>query len=109
MAENEAGYTVFAPSNEAFAALPDGTLESLTQEDLQGSLTYHVLAAEVLSGDISPGTDETVNGAELDIDISNGTVTLTDQTGNTVTDTTADLKGKNDVDQLIDGVLLQSS
>ena len=109
MAENEAGYTVFAPSNEAFAALPDGTLESLTQEDLQGILTYHVLAAEVLSGEISPGTVETVNGAELDIDISNGTVTLTDQTGNTVTVTTADLQGTNGVVHVIDGVLLPGS
>ena len=87
-----------------------GSVELIAAEsDGRGILTYHVLAAEVLSGEISPGTVETVNGAELDIDISNGTVTLTDQTGNTVTVTTADLQGTNGVVHVIDGVLLPGS
>ncbi|MGM0746254.1 MAG: fasciclin domain-containing protein, partial [Bacteroidota bacterium] len=65
-------FTVFAPTNEAFEALPDGTLESLlmpeNQDQLVEILTYHVVAGEVMSGDLSDGmTAETVEGSEVTI------------------------------------------
>lgn len=101
--DTQDGYTVFAPTNTAF----DGVnLSGLTQQELQDILEYHVLPAEVLSGDISSGTVTTVNGATLDISVANdGTVTLTDQAGNTSTVTTVDLQGTNGVVHIIDGVL----
>jgi len=107
--ETEDGYTVFAPTDDAFAALPEGTLESLSQEQLQGILTYHVLPTKVLAGEITAGTVTTVNGATLEISVADGTVTLTDQTGNTVTVTQTDLEGTNGVVHLIDGVLMPGS
>src|SRR5699024_5239919 len=107
--ETEDGYTVFAPTDDAFAALSEGTLESLSQEQLQGILTYHVLPTKVLAGEITAGTVTTVNGATLEISVADGTVTLTDQTGNTVTVTQTDLEGTNGVVHLIDGVLMPGS
>jgi transforming growth factor-beta-induced protein len=59
-------FTVFAPNNSAFGALPDGILESLTEEQLTEILLYHVLAAGVLSSDLAPQqTVETLSGEEV--------------------------------------------
>jgi transforming growth factor-beta-induced protein len=59
-------FTVFAPNNSAFAALPAGTLESLTEEQLTEILLYHVLGASVLSGDLAPEQAvETLSGEEV--------------------------------------------
>ncbi|MGM0589017.1 MAG: fasciclin domain-containing protein [Bacteroidota bacterium] len=103
------GYTVFAPTNAAFDAL-GVDLGSLTQQELQDILTYHVLPSAVLSGDISAGTVTTVNGADLTIAVDNdGNVSLTDQAGNTYSVTEVDLEGTNGVVHVIDGVLLPSS
>ena len=95
----DAGYTVFAPTNAAFDAI---TIPS-SQQELADVLTYHVVPAKVLSTDLQPSqTVTTVNGADLTIEVSNGTVTIN---GNSVV-TTADLEGTNGVVHIIDGVLL---
>ncbi len=68
-------FTVFAPTNDAFAALPEGTLEDLlkpeNKEKLVSILTYHVIPGKVMSGDLSDGMKaSTVQGAEATISLS---------------------------------------
>jgi uncharacterized surface protein with fasciclin (FAS1) repeats len=104
-------YTVFAPSDEAFNALPEGELESLleagSRDELTDLLHYHVLPREVMSGDLSGQmTVTTVQGRPLTIDASGGTVTLTDGLGNTATVISADNEAGNGVIHVIDGVLM---
>jgi transforming growth factor-beta-induced protein len=104
--DDQASYTVFAPTNAAFDAVDTS---GLTQQELADILTYHVLPSEVLSGDISSGMVTTVNGADLEITVNNdGSVSLTDGAGNTYNVTTVDLEGTNGVVHIIDGVLLPS-
>lgn len=103
----EGPFTVFAPTDEAFAALPEGTVEGLLEDTdaLTGVLTYHVVPGEVMSGDLSDGmTAETVNGAEIEISIENGTVMV-----NGATVTTADIQASNGVIHVIDSVILPPS
>src|SRR6056297_2494548 len=72
----EGPFTVFAPTDEAFAALPEGTVEGLLAdtEALTAVLTYHVVPGAVMSGDLSDGmTATTVNGADITISIDDGT------------------------------------
>ena len=76
-------FTVFAPVDAAFAALPAGTVESLvkpeSKETLTGILTYHVIAGKVLSTDLSDGmVAKTVNGGEVKIHIKDGKVFVND-------------------------------
>ena len=76
-------FTVFAPVDDAFAALPAGTVESLVEpgnkEKLTGILTYHVLAGKVLSTDLTDGmTATTVNGGEITIHLKGGKVLVND-------------------------------
>jgi uncharacterized surface protein with fasciclin (FAS1) repeats len=76
-------FTVFAPVDEAFAALPAGTVESLVKpenkEQLTGILTYHVLAGKVMSTDLTDGmTAKTVNGEEITIHLTDGKVLIND-------------------------------
>ncbi|MCA6409979.1 MAG: fasciclin domain-containing protein [Cytophagales bacterium] len=76
-------FTVFAPLDEAFAALPAGTVESLVEPankaKLQGILTYHVVAGKVLSTDLSDGMKAmNVNGAEISITLKDGRVLIND-------------------------------
>ena len=76
-------FTVFAPVDDAFAALPAGTVESLVEpankEKLTGILTYHVLAGKVLSTDLTDGmTATTVNGEEITIHLTGGKVLVND-------------------------------
>ena len=99
-------FTVFAPTNEAFAKLPAGTLASLTPEQLKSILTYHVVAGEVLAKDVKPGKVKTVNGAEFTINVDGGKVTITDAKGNTVNVVKTDITGDNGVIHVIDGVLM---
>ena len=99
-------FTVFAPTNAAFAALPEGTVESLLLEEnkdmLTGILTFHVVAGNVMSRDLSDGqVVTTVNGQELTVNISDGVVTI-----NGATVVAADLVGSNGVVHVIDAVLL---
>jgi uncharacterized surface protein with fasciclin (FAS1) repeats len=76
-------FTVFAPLDEAFAALPAGTVESLIEPankvKLQGILTYHVVAGKVMSTDLSDGMKaKTVNGTEITIHLKDGKVLIND-------------------------------
>jgi uncharacterized surface protein with fasciclin (FAS1) repeats len=110
----EGPYTVFAPTNAAFEALPSGTLEELTmpenKDTLTAILTYHVVAGEVLSGDLTDGQEvETVQGETLTVGVTDDGVTLTDASGNTVNVVTADVEASNGVIHAIDGVLLPSA
>lgn len=99
-------FTVFAPTNEAFAKLPAGTLASLTPDQLKSILTYHVVAGEVLAKDVKAGKVKTVNGAEFTINTTGGKVTITDAKGNTVNVVRTDIQGNNGVIHVIDGVLM---
>lgn len=104
----EGPFTVFAPTNAAFAALPEGTVESLLLEEnkdqLTAVLTYHVVAGNVLSSDLSDGqVVTTLNGQELTVSINGGVVTI-----NGATVVAADLAGSNGVVHVIDAVLLPS-
>jgi uncharacterized surface protein with fasciclin (FAS1) repeats len=110
----EGPYTVFAPTNDAFAALPDGTLEQLTlpesKDALTTILTYHVVAGEVLSSDLTDGQEvTTVQGETLTVGVSDSGVTLTDAAGNTVNVVTADVDASNGVVHAIDGVLIPAA
>lgn len=107
----EGPFTVFAPTNDAFAALIeelDTTAEELlARDDLATILTYHVVAAEVFSTDLTDGqVITTVQGEDLTVSIADGIVTLTDTTGRTATVTAADIDVSNGVIHLIDTVVL---
>ena len=111
-------YTVFAPTNAAFDALPAGTVESLTTEDtdqLGNILTYHVVSGEVMAADLvaaieSAGADgymiETVNGGTLTAMMEGGNVMLRDAQGNTATVSATDVDASNGVIHVIDTVLM---
>jgi uncharacterized surface protein with fasciclin (FAS1) repeats len=99
-------FTVFAPVDAAFAALPAGTVESLVQPENKGTLasilTYHVVAGQVLSTDLSNGMKaKTVNGGEITITIADGKVKV-----NGAHVVVADVATSNGVIHVIDGVLL---
>jgi uncharacterized surface protein with fasciclin (FAS1) repeats len=101
--KGEGPFTVFAPTDEAFAAVDPATLEALgqNQEALQQVLTYHVVAGEVMSSDIEPGAVETVEGSEVTITVEGGMVMVNDATV-----TTADVEASNGVIHVIDSVLI---
>jgi uncharacterized surface protein with fasciclin (FAS1) repeats len=102
--KGEGPFTVFAPTDEAFAKLPAGALDSLLadKEKLAKVLTYHVVPGKVTSGDVAALTSaKTVNGGELAVAAANGKVTIG---GATVTQ--ADIAASNGVIHVIDTVLL---
>ena len=109
----EGPFTVFAPTDEAFAALPAGTLDALLADpagQLTDILTYHVVPGAVPAADVV-GLDgqevTTVNGATITVGVADdGTVTLTDAAGNEVTVVATDVQASNGVIHVIDGVLL---
>lgn len=98
-------FTVFAPTNEAFAKLPEGTVETLlkpeNKEKLAAVLTYHVVAAKVMAADVKAGKVATVNGAEATITVKDGAVMID---GAKVV--TTDIVGKNGVIHVIDTVIM---
>jgi uncharacterized surface protein with fasciclin (FAS1) repeats len=98
-------FTVFAPTNEAFAKLPAGTVEDLLKPEnkakLTAILTYHVVAGKVLAADVKTGKVKTVQGGELDVKVADGGVTVD---GAKVVKT--DILGKNGVIHVIDSVVL---
>ncbi len=99
-------FTVFAPPNSAFDALPEGTVASLVQpenkDQLTSILTYHVVPGQLMASDLRDGqTLTTVNGETLMVRISGGTVTVG---GATVTQ--ANVRASNGVAHLIDRVLM---
>lgn len=114
----EGPFTVFAPTNAAFDALPEGTVEALTTTDTEtlGSiLTYHVVAGELMATDVlaaieGAGPDgytlTTVNGATLTATLVDGNVVLTDAAGGTATVTATDVDASNGVIHVIDTVLM---
>ena len=110
----EGPFTVFAPTNDAFDALPDGTVESLTQPENKATLatilTYHVVEGEVLSTDLTDGQEvTTVQGEILVVGVSDSGVTLTDAGGNAVNVVIADVDASNGVIHAIDGVLMPAA
>ncbi|HEY0920988.1 fasciclin domain-containing protein [Devosia sp.] len=114
-------FTVLAPVNAAFEALPAGTVESLLKPEnraqLTTILTCHVIPAKALAADVvklatdAGGTAEidTVGGCKLQARAEGGTVTFTDETGGTATVTIADVLQSNGVIHVIDKVLLPKS
>ncbi len=96
-------FTVFAPTDEAFAKLPAGTVESLLKDipKLKKILTYHVVSGKVMAADVVKlKSAKTVEGSEVKIDASNG-VKINDSTV-----TTPDVAADNGVIHIIDSVLL---
>lgn len=117
--QGDGPFTVFAPVDEAFAALPDGTVASLLEaenkEQLSGILTYHVVAGEVDAATLTNAiqnaeggnyTIATVNGAELTASIQDGKVVLTDAQGNTATVVATDVNASNGIIHAIDAVVM---
>jgi uncharacterized surface protein with fasciclin (FAS1) repeats len=99
----EGPFTVFAPTDEAFAALPAGTVEGLLADPaaLAKILTYHVVAGKVMSTDLTNGmTAPTVEGADITI-MTEGGVKV-----NEANVTTADIEASNGVIHVIDAVLM---
>ena len=95
----------FAPTDEAFEALPEGVLEQLllpeNQEALTSILTYHVVPGEVPASEIESGPVPTAEGGEVDVTADGGTVTVN---GATVVE--PDVMASNGVIHVIDQVLL---
>lgn len=99
-------FTVFAPTNAAFTALPAGTVEGLLKPEskaaLTGILTFHVVAGNVKAADLKDGQKvKTLQGGELTVSIKEGKVKI-----NGANVTAADLAGSNGVIHVIDAVLL---
>ncbi len=111
-------FTVFAPTNDAFSKLPDGTVENLLKPEnkskLAGILTYHVVAgnldAKAVLEAIKKGNGKvvltTVAGGKLTASVVDGKVMLTDENGGKAMVTATDLKGTNGVIHVIDSVLM---
>jgi uncharacterized surface protein with fasciclin (FAS1) repeats len=99
-------FTVFAPTDEAFAKLPAGTVENLlkpeNKQKLTEILTYHVVPGKVMAADVA-GIDEakSVNGKMIDIDVKGSTVKVNDATV-----TSADIAASNGVIHVIDKVIM---
>jgi len=98
-------FTVFAPSDEAFAKLPEGTVASLLEpankDKLTAILTYHVVPGKILSSDVKPGNVETLQGSQASISEKKG-VLMIDQAKIVATDVNA----TNGVIHVIDSVIM---
>jgi len=111
-------FTVFAPTNAAFAKLPAGTLETLLKPENKATLakilTYHVIAGtfdaaavvKAIKANNGSLSLTTVSGNKLVASIKQGKVTLTDEKGNSATVVVADLTATNGVIHVIDAVVL---
>ena len=106
--KGEGPFTVFAPTDEAFAALPEGTVENLlkpeNKDQLAAILAYHVVPAKVMAADVKPMEAPTVNGQTATIEVADGTVSVE---GATVVAT--DIETSNGVIHVIDKVILPTS
>lgn len=104
--KSDGPFTVFAPTDAAFAALPEGTVENLlkpeNKETLVSILTYHVLSGKVMSGDIAGKqlSPTTVQGSSVDINATNGVMI---DGANVIT---ADIETSNGVIHVIDKVIM---
>jgi len=113
-------FTVFAPTNDAFAKLPAGTVDTLVKpenkEALDKILTYHVVPGRITSKQLvalikknhGKFKAKTVQGEELTFTTAGGVVTITDAKGGTATVTIADVYQSNGVIHVIDSVLMPS-
>jgi uncharacterized surface protein with fasciclin (FAS1) repeats len=111
-------FTVFAPTNDAFAKLPAGTVDTLVKPEnkdtLDKILTYHVVPGRISSKEImkdikkggGTATLKTVQGEPLTFTMAGGKITITDAKGGTATITTADVFQSNGVIDVIDSVLM---
>ena len=105
-------FTVFAPTDDAFAKLPAGTIDTLLKDpkgDLTSILTYHVIPGKVMAADVLTMNGKkvkTVQGAELTIKVDGSTVMLVDAAGKSVTVTATDVAASNGVIHVIDWVLM---
>ena len=99
-------FTVFAPSDEAFAALPAGTVENLlkpeNKDQLVAILTYHVVPGKIMSADIAGKTAEvtTVQGSDISVNAMNGVMV------DSATVVAADIEADNGVIHVIDQVVM---
>jgi uncharacterized surface protein with fasciclin (FAS1) repeats len=119
--QGEGPFTVFAPTNEAFAKLPAGTVEMLlkpeSKDQLTKILTCHVVAANALSGAIMKMVDDdkgahpvkTVGGCEFTAMYEGDKIMIKDGQGNVANVTIADVKQSNGVIHVIDTVLLPAN
>ncbi len=101
-------FTVFAPTNDAFAALPDGVLESLlkpeNKDQLIAVLTYHVVPSAVMSNQLKDGQKvKTVQGESIAVDMKDGAKVENASVAN------ADIKASNGVVHIVDAVILPPS
>ncbi|BAO54355.1 fasciclin domain-containing protein [Nonlabens marinus] len=115
---SEGPFTVFAPTNDAFAALPAGTVDTLlkpeNKETLSGILTYHVVSGNVDAASLIQMIEEnngkatltTVNGGALTAAVVDGQVVLTDAKGGKSTVVIADVKQSNGVVHAVNAVLM---
>ncbi len=116
---NSAGpFTVFAPTNDAFGKLPDGTVETLLKPENKGTLTsiltYHVIAGKFMAGDVVKAIQDsnnafkvkTVQGGTLTLSLKGDAVMITDAKGNTSKITATDVNASNGVIHVIDTVVL---
>ena len=111
-------FTVFAPTNDAFAKLPAGTVETLLKPEnkakLAGILTYHVVAGKLSASDVVAAVKKgngkavlkTVNGEKITATLDGSKVKITDAKGGSAYVTTADLNASNGVVHVIDTVLM---
>lgn len=103
--KGEGPFTVFAPTNEAFAALPPGTVDALLADptgDLTNILLFHVVGGKVMAADVADGLTATaLQGGELAFDVADGAVTV-----NGVNIISTDIEATNGVIHVIDAVLL---
>lgn len=116
--KSDGPFTVFAPTNQAFNNLPDGTVETLLKPEnkaqLTKVLTYHVVAGNLDAAAVVEAVEKgkgkvvltTVSGGKLSVSLDGGKVKLTDESGNSSYVTAADLKGSNGVVHVIDEVVL---
>jgi uncharacterized surface protein with fasciclin (FAS1) repeats len=98
-------FTVFAPTDEAFAALPDGTVETLlkpeNKEKLIKILTYHVVAGDITSDQVKSGEVESLAGEMITVKVKDGKVKV-----NQAQVIQADIDASNGVIHVIDQVIL---
>ncbi|MCH8534583.1 MAG: fasciclin domain-containing protein [Flavobacteriaceae bacterium] len=116
--QSEGPFTVFAPTNKAFEALPEGTVDYLlkaeNKEKLQMVLTYHVIPGNLKAADVVKAIKDgegkadvkTVSGGKLSLTLDGDQVKITDAKGNVATVVAADLNQTNGVIHVVDTVLL---
>lgn len=108
--EGSGPFTVFAPTNSAFAALPKGTLKTLLKPshkaELTSILTYHVVPGALKASEITSGPVKTVDGASFTVNAANGKVVITDGKGAKAQVIKANVVASNGVIHVINRVLV---